>query len=523
MLIAGSALIWSGPLPSTGIGSTATITYQVKIGPSDAGDHLLTNSLAATAPGGSCALPGACASTVAVASYSAALVTDTTTVTPGGVVTYTVTITNTGQVAYPAGAASVRVDLSGVSDDAGYVPHSTTATAGSVQLSSAAVLWSGALPIAPATGATVTLQFRMQVRPPTSSTHGDGLLSSSLSVPGAGGQCTAGCVATVAVQQFSVSVAADSSTVIPGQVIAYSVTTENTGHVPYSSASWNDDLSGLLDDATFVAGSITATSGAAALDSAGLSWTGPLPVAPAPGSTVIVTFSVRVNDPLTGDHQLRNDITPTGPGAIMPPDPDGGSPTGLESFTVTPLITATGVGPGNVAALSFLVANTGTAPYPADAPAAFTVALGGALSGAKIDTNGTPGATGGANLLGWRGSLPVGASVDVTFTLVLGPGDGNPRLLAAIVTASGSGGGCLGVATTAACGAPTLLVTGAVAAEMIAAATSSLAFTGSDLRGEVGLGAIALLAGVELQLLAVAYAGRRRRIGGRAPAGLDTP
>jgi uncharacterized repeat protein (TIGR01451 family) len=516
--VAGSELTWSGPLPSAGVGSTVTITYQVKISPSDAGDHLLTNTLEATAAGGGCPLAGTCATSVAVESYSAALATDTTTVTPGGFVAYTVTITNNGQVGYSAGAASVRIDLSGVSDDATYVPHSTTATAGSVQLSSAAVLWSGALPVAPAAGSTVTLQFRMQARAASSSAHGDGELRSSLTVLGAGGDCTAGCAATVALQQFSVSVLADASTVLPGQVISYTVMTENTGQVPYSSASWNDDLAGLLDDATFVAGSITATAGTTALVSGGLSWTGPLPVAPAPGATVIVTFSLRVNDPLTGDHELHNDITPAGPGAISPTNRDGGPPTGLKSFTVTPQITATGVGQGNVAAVSFTVTNTGTAPYPADAPAVFSVALGGALAGAKIDTNGMPGASGGANLLSWQGPLAVGASVPVTFTLILGPGDGDPQLLAAIVTAPGSGGGCLGIATTGACGAPTLMVSGAVAAEMIAAATSSLAFTGSDLRGEVGLGAIALLAGLELQLLAVAYAGRRARNGGRAHA-----
>jgi hypothetical protein len=45
---------------------------------------------------------------------------------------------------------------------------------------------------------------------------------------------------------------------------------------------------------------------------------------------------------------------------------------------------------------------------------------------------------------------------------------------------------------------------------MIATSTRGLAFTGTDLRAEVAFAAIALLAGLELQLIALAVSHRRR-------------
>ena len=150
--LGATTLTWSGPLP---VGSSVTITYQVVLGPSDLGDHHLVGALTATGTGGSCA--SGCALSVPVQSYTASLAADTSVVTPGADVGYTVTIVNTGQVAYPTNAATVRVDLSGVADDAAYVSHSASTTTGALQLSNSFVAWSGALPV----GATATVHFRV--------------------------------------------------------------------------------------------------------------------------------------------------------------------------------------------------------------------------------------------------------------------------------------------------------------------------------------------------------------------------
>ena len=184
---------------------------------------------------------------------------------------------------------------------------------------------------------------------------------------------------------------------------------------------------------------------------------------------------------------------------------------------MAPAITATGIGPGNVAALSFTTTNTGTQSFTAADPATFSVALAGALAGAQIDTDATPGATSSVNQLSWTGPLAAGASVEISFTLILGRGDGDPRLLASVTTGAGSGGGCVGISSTITCAAPTMFVSGAVAAEMVEAA--GLAATGIDSQSVLIVGGVALIVGIQLQLLALALGGRRRRRAGPALIG----
>jgi hypothetical protein len=513
--VAAGTLTWAGPLPATGAGSSVTVRYQVKVAASDPGDEVVTNSLTATAPGGSCAPAAGCAISMPVQSYVAVLAADSSVVTAGGSVGYTVTVTNSGRIAYAGAAASIAVDLSGIGDDAAYVPNSVSASAGTLQLSNTSLRWSGPLPIAPAVGAVVTLHFRMRV--PVTGAAGDGALVGVLAVAGPGGRCAGGCTTTVGVQQFSVSVTSDATSVVPGAVITYRAQVTNTGRVAYSgvspatSAGISDDLSDLLDDAVLVGSSIQATAGSAALDGATLVWTGPLAVAPAPGAIVTITFGLRLNITATGNHELHNHVTTVGPGAVGPAGTDGGAPAAFKSFTVSTQITATGDGRGSVAALAFTVANTGGVEYTGAQPAAFSVALAGAFSGARIDTNGTPGASAGLNQLSWSGPLPVGDSQTVTFSLILGSGDGNRALLASVVAPAGSGGGCGVVPTAVVCPTPTRFVSGAVAAEMIeSAGAGDLAFTGSPVRTELIYAAVALLAGLELQLLALVYGGRKR-------------
>ena len=72
----------------------------------------------------------------------------------------------------------------------------------------------------------------------------------------------------------------------------------------------------ITDDAGVIAGSVTASTGSAAIVGDVLRWSGPLTVAPAAGSTVTVTFSVLVHNPDTGNRTLRNELTATGPGAV---------------------------------------------------------------------------------------------------------------------------------------------------------------------------------------------------------------
>ena len=409
--LGASLLSWSGPLPATGAGSSVTVTYQVTVRPADTGDHHLAGALTATGAGGSCS--SGCGLSVPVQSYRASLAADATVVTPGATVGYTITVTNTGQVAYAGGAATVRVDLSGVSDDAAYVAQSAAASAGTIQLSKTALAWGGPLPI----GASVTVHFQMRA---LVGGHGDASLVSTLGVLGPAGGCVNGCAVTVALAEFTVSILSDTTAVVPGQAVTYTAQVKNIGRAPFAAASFTDDLADLLDDATLIPNSVTASAGTAQLAAAALTWTGPLAVTPAAGSTVTVTFSVRLNDPLTGDHTLNNDLTATGPGAVHRPSSGGGPAAAIQAFTVAPAITATGIGAGNVAVLSLTTTNTGPAPTPPRTRRASPSRCRAPWPAQPVDTAGPAGATSGLDLLSWTGPLAAGATVEITFTLVLG-------------------------------------------------------------------------------------------------------
>ncbi|MFF3089657.1 hypothetical protein ACFVRB_32140 [Streptomyces nojiriensis] len=94
-----------------------------------------------------------------------------------------------------------------------------------------------------------------------------------------------------------------------GNTITYRLTVRNTGTVA-ANGDFTDDLGDVLDDAAFVPGSLTSTTGSAALAGNTLTWTGTL----APGNTATVTYKVKVNSPDTGDRSLVNYAAPTAPG-----------------------------------------------------------------------------------------------------------------------------------------------------------------------------------------------------------------
>lgn len=105
---------------------------------------------------------------------------------------------------------------------------------------------------------------------------------------------------------------ASGTTVAPGQTLTYTLTFKNTGGQPVT-VDQEDVLTGVLDDASLVAGSISAQSPlVAALNDAGnrLKVTGEL----APGDTKTVTYQVKVKDPLpsSANATLGNFVVKTG-------------------------------------------------------------------------------------------------------------------------------------------------------------------------------------------------------------------
>jgi uncharacterized repeat protein (TIGR01451 family) len=130
------------------------ITYTITADNPDTGDKLVITTVSSSATGSSCP-PGTTASpcqlTVPVLTPALTIVKAATTTSgsnavanPGGVVSYTITVTNTGQVPYTA--ASFTDPLSGVLDDAAY-NNNAAATAGTVTYASATLSWTGDLAV----------------------------------------------------------------------------------------------------------------------------------------------------------------------------------------------------------------------------------------------------------------------------------------------------------------------------------------------------------------------------------------
>lgn len=243
-------------------------------------------------------------------------------VTAGGTVTWTLTVTNNGpgyssgftlNDAVPAGYTNVAV--TGASAN---IPGASAANGWGCTVNGNAVQCIegfGAAGLAP--GGTATLTF-------SATAPATGCLTNVASTLGNeqtnGIQNSNGSTTCVASYTVSKSASAPSSS----GVVTYTVIVTNTGSGPYTAsvpATFTDNLSDVLDDATFVAGSATSTvtgwtftgpSGTPAK----LTASGPLAV----GQTATITYQVKINSPDLGNGKLVNVVTPTGPGGGCSPN-----------------------------------------------------------------------------------------------------------------------------------------------------------------------------------------------------------
>ncbi|MGF0118622.1 DUF7507 domain-containing protein [Promicromonospora sp. Marseille-Q5078] len=418
----GPQLWWT---PAVDVGQTVTMTYSVTVNDPLTGDGVLTNSV--TGPlGGNCAdgTEPECTTDVPVRALEIVKTADPADeVLPGGVVTYTVTVTNLGQYAYTDDDPATFTDnLAEVLDDATW-NDDATADVGETTYTAPELSWSGAL--APGDVATVT--YSVSVNDPLT---GDGTLNNAVVGPpesscvdGAGGEEPGeGCSSVVPVRALHVVKSSDGSgESVPGDVVTYTITVENTGQVPYTDddpASITDDLSEVLDDATF--GEVSADTGTASFDDPTLSWSGALE----PGATATITYTVTVNDPPTGDGSMTNvavgppESNCTDPGSD---DPDCVEPNPVRDLTITKSAEPSGeVLPGDTVAYTITVENTGQVPYTEGEPATVADDLTGVLDDATW--NGDAAADGGATSyaepeLSWSGALEPGQTATITYSV----------------------------------------------------------------------------------------------------------
>lgn len=441
-------LDWAGELA---IGATATIVYTVVVDDPDAGDHQLVNDVV-TPPGlgGNC-LTGSgepeCSTVTPVQSYSVTKVVDKAVVLPGESVTYTVTVVNTGQVDFTvASPATFTDDLSQVLDDATF----DSATPGAVYTDATQTLaWSGQLPI----GESRVLTYTVIVDDPVT---GDSVLTNAvLTPPGSGGSCedpaNPGCFTQTLVRSLHVQKTASMTTAAQGDLIVYTITVENTGAADFTAgtpASFTDNLSGVLDDATYQ----NDVDNGATYTAPTIQWSGAL----AAGDSITFTYSVRANNPDLGDHVLNNPVvTPPGLGSnceAASVDPDCATSTPVRSLRVEKTANVTEFQPGDVVEYTITVTNTGAVDYVGPMPASFTDDLVGVLDDADYNGDASNGATVVDGVLSWTGEVPIGGVATITYTVTVhNPNTGDRVMYNRVVTPPELGANCSETSTDPSC------------------------------------------------------------------------
>ncbi|MHC5903595.1 DUF7927 domain-containing protein [Streptomyces sp. S6] len=431
-------LSWTGDIPA---GDTVTLTYSVTVDNPVKGDGKLANSV--TGPAGSNCRSGKQSSDCStgdkpgngIPQLKLKKSVSSGTATPGSKVTYTITAQNTGTATYTG--ATWSDDLSGVLTDAVY-GDDASATAGSVSYTSPTLKWSGDL----AAGASATVTYSVTLNSPTTSTSSlTNKVTSTADTNCPAGTSNSDCATTLGVPQFSLTKTASTNHPLPGQEVTYTVTAQNTGSVEYKGASWTDDLTDVLDDATY--GDSSATSGSVKYTAPKLSWTGDIPV----GGSVTITYTVKVkSDPTQfGDRVLTNAITSTSPGNNCATATNAGCSTTSSEIPVLRIVksqTTPTVLPGAKVEYKVTVENPTTSDYPG---ASWRDDLTGVLDDAAYGNDAT--ATGGSvsyaePVLKWAGDVPAGSTVTITYSVTVDTVDKGDGKLANAVVAGVPGTNC---------------------------------------------------------------------------------
>jgi uncharacterized repeat protein (TIGR01451 family) len=443
-------LTWTGDLAP---GDAATITYSVTVHNPDTGNGILTGTITSPSTGSNCPAGGTdpdCTATVDVSGLTIVNTASTPVTTPGGVVGYTITATNSGQATLTG--ATLTANFVPALDDGTY-NGDATATAGTVTLASAGstLTWTGNL----AVGAAVTISFSVTVNNPDT---GDKTLTNTVASATPGSTCPSGsanpactAVTTVLIPGLTIANAASTSTPEPGSVVGYTLTITNTGQTAYTGATVTDTITPMLDDAAYN-GNATATAGGVSYAGGVLTWTGTL----APGAAAVVTFSVTVDNPDTGDKLLVATASSAAAGSTCPPgttSPPCRSTVGIltPGLTIVSTADASTTVPGATVGYTITITDTGQTPYTG---ATVADSLAGLLDDAAYN-GGAVASIGSVSyaspVLTWTGSLNPGDAATITFSATVSNPDTGDQILSTTASSTATGNNCASGSTDPDC------------------------------------------------------------------------
>jgi len=433
------SVTWTGDLA---IGESATLTASVTVNNPPTGGSTMTSTITSTTPGNNCPVGGgdpACSTlvTIQIPQLRITKTADVATITPGGIITYTVSVANTGPTPYTG--AAFTDSLSGVLPDANY-GNDASASSGTVSYSAPTLSWAGDL----AVGASATITYTVTVKDPD---PGDKQIVDTVTSATLGNNCPAGgtdpaCTArvTVLVPQLTITKTASGPTAVAGGTVTYTVAVANTGQTAYTGAAFTDSLSGVLDDATY-GGDASASSGTVSYTAPVLSWSGNLAV----GATATITYTVTVHSPDSGDGTLSNTAVSATTGNNCP---SGGSDTRctavvkVSQLLLTQSYAESSTTPGSVIHLTATFTNTGQTPYTG-------ISVFASSAGVVDDAvpNGDQVASSGTLVLNssgitWSGSIPVGGVVTITGTLTVRNPDPGNKVITGTLVSSAAGNNC---------------------------------------------------------------------------------
>ena len=345
----------------------------------------------------------------------------------GDTVTYTVTATNTGVLDYTDETpATFTDDLTGVLDDAEYNTDAETDVAGAITYAEPKLSWTGALPA----GDTVTMTYTT-----TLTATGDGVVRNVAygdtpdtptpvcdppdedgTDPTTGIACAEN---EFELPRLTITKTA-SETELPavGTEVTYTVTATNEGPGDFTAdapASITDDLTEVLDDATFDDDATSTVDGTLDYDAPELTWNGAL----AAGESVTIEYTVTYTG--EGDQLLTN--TACVPAGDVLPGADPCAEVSIPGAALTEwksvVASDSPLGEGDTLTYTLHFDSTGTSAADVNAIDSLVHVLDDA--DVTVEPIGTGGVTAvrTGDSIAITGSVAPGTSATVTYTVTL--------------------------------------------------------------------------------------------------------